>query len=537
MTNKNLDAMNKEEVEEDMRVKVDSKVDEDNDCFLTDEQPRRRVTGFAWLVVTAVALGGFLFGYDTGIVAGSLLPIAQEFSLNHVQQELVVGGTFNVGAIVGAVSAGASTDRFGRKPLTLLSSAMFIIGAAVMAAAQNYEALLAGRFVIGLGVGLASHIVPIYLAELSPKNLRGQLVTMNVLLITGGQLVSYLIATGLTNVQNGWRWMMAIAGVPALLQLFILPFFPESPRFLIKKGNVKLARSALERVYGEEVSERFISTEIKAIEDAVRAEDATTYLDCFRKEGRSLLVACSLQALQQLSGFNTAMYYSATILRMAGFSSNQSATSFSILVAGTNMLMTVVALLILDKVGRRKLLLSTMWGMIVGLAVMGGAFVLISGLIVEQSTCAAYATNCGRCLQDTRCGFSVVTNLCVDKNAGVELYDTCPYTSSVGPWLALVSLVFYVASYAIGLGNIPWLVQSELFPLGIRGKASSFATATNWVCNLIINVTFLTLTLRITASGTFWLYAGIVSLFWVFLYFIMPETSGKSLEEMKQLRK
>ncbi|KAG0300912.1 myo-inositol transporter [Linnemannia gamsii] len=499
---------------------------------------------FLYLLITCLAIGGFLFGYDTGVIAGALLPIKEEFGLSSQQQEFVVGGT-TLGAIIGGLLAGALSDLVGRKPVTLLSSVIFVVGAALMTFAHAYWLLLLGRVVVGVGVGLAALVVPLYIGELAPSAYRGRLVTMNVLLITGGQLVAYLVSSALTDVHNGWRWMMAISALPALLQLVTLPFLPESPRFLVKKGDISGANAVLRRCMGlSDANDDYIAKEVDAIRESLELSHKTRYRDLLRKDlRRPLIIACFMQLWQQLSGFNTAMYYSATILKMAGFPNAKSATLFSLLIAGTNMVMTMVAIKIIDRVGRRKILLVTMVGMIAGLIVLGVAFIKIVGFTVMQDECVQYGDNCAACLTDDRCYFADEMNTCQDlgwDGTGKRPIYTgvCPNRSQgikAGSWVALASLVFYVASYGLGLGNAPWLIQSELFPLDIRGKATGMATACNFAGNLVISLTFLTLTQRITATGTFWLYAGILVIAWLFVYFLVPETAGLNLEDIQEL--
>ncbi|KAF9194473.1 myo-inositol transporter [Haplosporangium sp. Z 767] len=512
----------------------------DNSGGVEDSSPSK----FLYLLITCLAIGGFLFGYDTGVIAGALLPIKEEFGLTSQQQEFVVGGT-TLGAIIGGLLAGLLSDLAGRKPVTLLSSVVFVVGAVLMTFAHHYWLLLLGRVVVGVGVGLAALVVPLYIGELAPSAYRGRLVTMNVLLITGGQLVAYLVSSALTDVKNGWRWMMAISALPAFLQLFTLPFLPESPRFLVKKGDINGAESVLRRCMGvSDANDEYIAKEVDSIRDSLELSHKTRYRDLLRKDlRRPLIIACFLQLWQQLSGFNTAMYYSATILKMAGFPNAKSATLFSLLIAGTNMVMTVVAIKFIDRVGRRKILLVTILGMIAGLIVLGVAFIKIVGFTVIQDECVQYGDNCAACLTDDRCFFADLTNTCQempwDGIGRRPIYTgVCPNRSEgikAGSWIALASLVFYVASYGLGLGNAPWLIQSELFPLDIRGKATGMATASNFAGNLVISLTFLTLTQRITATGTFWLYAGILVIAWLFIYFLVPETAGLNLEAIQEL--
>ncbi|KAJ2006551.1 hypothetical protein H4R26_001316 [Coemansia thaxteri] len=495
---------------------------------------------FVYFVVFCITIGGLLFGYDTGVISGALVVLKKEWDLTSTQQEFIVGGT-TLGAIFGGLLSGYFADRWGRRMVTILSSLVFILGALLMTFASHYSVLIGGRVVVGLAVGAASMVVPIYIGELAPKEFRGRLVTLNVLAITGGQLIAYLFAWALTDVKNGWRWMFGISAFPAAVQLCCLPWLPESPRVLIRRGQEDRARAILRRVYGSKVPESVVEDELESMHQSMRTENASRYRDLLRTINlRPLAVACLLQLMQQFSGFNTAMYYSATILKMAGFSSTKSATQFSIAIAATNMIMTIVAISIIDRFGRRRLLLVSFVGMIAGLIILGIAFIFIVGLVkITKESCGEYA-KCGACALDDRCNWSPGAMVCAAKGSPLygDLTENCESISArdkAGTWLALASLIFYVALYAVGLGNVPWLVQSEIFGQGIRSKAGSIATATNWVSNFIVSVTFLTMTLHITASGTFWLYAGVLLVGLCLVYLVVPETKGLRLEDVQQL--
>ncbi|KAJ1646896.1 hypothetical protein LPJ64_001640 [Coemansia asiatica] len=495
---------------------------------------------FVFFVVFCITIGGLLFGYDTGVISGALVVIKDEWDLSKTQQEFIVGGT-TLGAIVGGLFSGYFADRWGRRTITFLSSLVFILGALIMTFSKHYSVLIGGRVVVGLAVGAASMVVPIYIGELAPKEFRGRLVTLNVLAITGGQLIAYLLAWALTDAHNGWRWMFAISAFPAAIQLCCLPWLPESPRVLIRRGEKEKAQAVLRRVYGENVPESMVLDELDSMVQSMRTESTSRYIDLLQPINfKPLIVACMLQLMQQFSGFNTAMYYSATILKMAGFASTKSATQFSIAIAATNMIMTIVAITIIDRFGRRKLLLTSFVGMVVGLVLLGIAFIFIVGLVkITKDTCGEYL-KCGACALDDKCNWSPGSLVCTVKGDSMysDLTDACESVTTrdrVGTWLALASLIFYVALYAVGLGNVPWLIQSEIFAQGIRSKAGSLATATNWVSNFIISVTFLTMTLHITASGTFWLYASILLIGLVFVFFMVPETKGLKLEDVQKL--
>ncbi|KAJ1730741.1 hypothetical protein LPJ61_002861 [Coemansia biformis] len=495
---------------------------------------------FVLFIVFCIAIGGLLFGYDTGVISGALVVIKDEWGLTSTQQEFIVAGT-TLGAIGGGLAAGYFADRWGRRLITLLSSVVFIAGALIMTFSSHYSVLIAGRVVVGLGVGAASMVAPVYIGELAPREFRGRLVTLNVLAITGGQLVAYLVTWALADVHNGWRWAFAVSAFPAAIQLCCLPWLPESPRVLIQRGRDDRARAILQRINGAKVPASVVDGELDEMRESMRRESSTRYRDLLRKANLwPLAVACGLQLMQQFSGFNSTLYYSSTILKMAGFSSNKSATQFSIAIAATNMVMTIVAIAIIDRFGRRRLLMTSFAGMIVGLVLLGIAFIFVVGLVtITKDQCGEYAW-CSACALDDRCGWSQGSSVCAAKAAGLfdDLTDTCEPTTGrerAGTWLALASLIFYVALYAVGLGNVPWLVQSEIFAQGIRSKAGSIATATNWVSNFIISVTYLTMTQHITASGTFWLYAGIMVLGLVFVYLMVPETKGLRLEDIQRL--
>ncbi|KAJ1931099.1 hypothetical protein EC988_009902, partial [Linderina pennispora] len=232
-------------------------------------------------------------------------------------------------------------------------------------------------------------------------------------------LIAYLLAWALTDVHNGWRWMFAISAFPALVQLCCLPWLPESPRVLIRRGQEDRAVQILHKVYGQNVPESVIEDELESVHQSMRSENSSRYRDLLRPINfQPLIVACMLQLMQQFSGFNTVMYYSATILKMAGFPSTKSATQFSIAIAATNMIMTIVAIIIIDRFGRRKLLLVSFVGMIVGLILLGIAFIFIVGLVkITKNSCAEYV-KCGACTLDDRCGWSSGSNICAFKTDG-----------------------------------------------------------------------------------------------------------------------
>ncbi|RIB15425.1 general substrate transporter [Gigaspora rosea] len=506
-----------------------------SDLKLRDFESDNGIASFVFFTAFTVAICGFMFGYDTGIISSAMLLLEQDFPMTSVTKGLVVGAT-TFGAIFSSICAGALSDLAGRRITTTVAATLFICGALVLSLASSYTTLLIGRLIVGIAVGLASMVVPIYISEISPRFQRGQLVTINVLMCTGGQLISYLVATGFI-FQHGWRWMFGVSVIPPFLQLLFMPFIPESPRFLVRKGRTGDAKKILAKIYPGAPPE-FLNYEIDIISQTIAEDAAGSYKQLFFYPNlRPLIIACGLQLFQQISGFDTAMYYGATIMKMAGFTNIRDAIVFSILVSATNFAMTVVALYLIDRVGRRRILLTTLIGTVIGLTLLGIGFVFVTGLTPNQNTCVDYGTRCGACLIDDRCGFSKLNGVCADISSIPldQLYNACPSASLKGNWFTLSSLVVFVAAYALGIGHAPWTIQSEIFPLNVRGRANGIATATNWCANLVVAVTFLPLTELITASGTFWMYSIFMILGWLFVYFMVPETAGKSLEEIQEL--
>ncbi|CAG8496696.1 1389_t:CDS:10 [Paraglomus brasilianum] len=504
--------------------------------LLDDLEKNSKVTLFLWWLAVVISLGGFLFGYDTGVISSAMLLIEKDFVMTAFEKGMIVGGT-TMGAFFGGLGAGYISDTSGRRFTLVLASVIFVLGAIILAFCNSYGALMLGRIIVGLGVGLASMVVPLYISEISPRYSRGRLVTVNVLMITGGQVIAYFVGVAYVDAPDGWRWMFGLSALPAIFQLIALPFIPESPRYLVRNGSPEGAKGVLRQIYPG-APESFVNEEIAVIRETLSVDANGSYRDLVRYPNfKPLIIACGLQAIQQLSGFDTAMYYGGTIMKMAGFETAKSAVIVSISVALTNFAMTVAALYIIDTIGRRQILLSTMLCMIFALLLLGFSFITITGFVPKQPSCTDYGPSCGACRLDERCNFDIKLGVCNDAGSiqSTEIPIGCSGGSRISSLLAIGSLVFYVASYALGLGHAPWLIQSELFPLNVRGRANGVATATNWICNLAIAVTFLPLTETITASGTFWLYATIMLFGWIFVYRLVPETKGKSLEEIQDL--
>lgn len=435
------------------------------------------------IISCVAAIGGFLFGYDTGVISGAILYIKQEYVLTIFQEELIIS-MVSLGAIFGAISGGPLCDKLGRKKIVLSASIIFIISAIGLSLAGSVNGIICWRFLVGIAIGISSATAPLYIAELSPRHSRGGLVTINQLFITIGILGSYLIGFLFVETES-WRIMFIIAGIPAAIQFFIMAFFPESPRYLTNIGKKELAFNILKKFRATDEHARL---EIEHIEK-MRNKSKPHWSELVSKKVRpALLTGIGVTVIQQITGINTIIYYAPTIFKFAGAGSNKAALLATTWVGVVNVLMTFVAIYLLDKVGRKPLLLFGLGGMAVSLIVLGIGF--------EQTVSQGLV--------------------------GV---------------IALICLFVYIASFAYSLGPIGWLLNSEIYPLHIRGKAMGVATCANWVSNFIITATFLNLINLFGKAGTFWLYGtvGILGLF--FIWRRVPETKGKSLEEIEEFWK
>ena len=440
---------------------------------------------FVNIAATITATGGLLFGYDTGVISGALLFIRQEFApLSAFQQGIIVSFLL-VGAMVGALSGGPLSDRVGRRPAALLAAIIFGIGALAVAFAPTVSFLVFGRFLLGLGVGLASMIVPLYIAEIAPADRRGELVSLNQLMITIGILLSYIVGVAFAPIE-GWRWMFGVALIPALILGIGMFRLPESPRWLFEHGHLEKAREVLNLSRNpEEVEQEF--REMQEIKDQDReiSQERVSYKELLAPYVRpALIIGIGLAIFQQITGINTVIYYAPTILQGVGFSEGGAIAATALGVGVVNVGFTILAVRIIDRVGRRPLLIIGLIGMIISLALLGVVF----------------ATG----------GSGGAAGL-----------------------LATVCLGLYIASFAISLGPIFWLMISEIYPLRIRGSAMSVASIANWGSNFIVALIFPVLLATLGGAGSFWLFAALGIVAWIFVYFRVPETKGRSLEEIE----
>lgn len=434
------------------------------------------------VMITAATAGlaGILFGYDTGIIAGALLSITPDFGLTSFQSGAVVGAV-PIGAVFGAWFASRGADLYGRRKLILISAVIFMVGALASAAAGRFWELGLARFAIGIGIGVASAVAPIYISEIAPAAIRGRLVTFFQLAVTLGILVAYLVGLAFTDVSGDWRWMLGLGAVPALALLVGVLRLPSSPCWLLMKGREDDAVAALERIRPE--GDGTIALEVHEIKTSMGGGTGR-WRDLRRPAVKmALVVGIGLAILQPITGINTVIYYAPTIIQQTGIDSASSAILASLGVGIVNVIMTLVALRLLDRAGRRVLLFIGVSGMTLSLFLLGCAF----------------------------------------------LDGVGPTLSSV---IAILSLMVFVSSFAISLGPIFWLLNAEIYPLSVRSRAASAGTMTNWLFNFMVSLTFLPLIDLLNQTGAFWLYGaiGLVTLW--FCWRFIPETKGRSLEQI-----
>lgn len=426
------------------------------------------------------ALGGLLFGYDTGVISGALLFIGKDFpGMSSIDKELLTS-VLLIGAMVGTLLAGKIADKIGRRPTVLGTSALFVAGVLLAACSPSYGVLLGARVVIGLAVGSASMVVPLYIGEAAPPRIRGALVSFNQLAVTLGILVSYLVDYGLASTQN-WRLMFGLAAIPATAMFAGMLLQDESPHWLLSQGREEQARVILAQVRDEGDIDAEI-TEVRAL-----SQRSSTARDLLTpKIRRALVIGIALAVFQQVTGINTIIYYAPTLLSSAGFG-HSAALLANVGVGVVNVSMTVVAIWLLDRTGRRPLLLSGTTGMAVGMLALALTFLL----------------------------------------GGSQLHGT-------GAYVAIVGLFVYTGSFAVGLGPVFWLLISEIYPVTIRGRAMSVATIVNWSANFVVTVCFLSLLAALGDDGTFFLFGSLTLVALGYFYRQVPETKNRTLPEIER---
>ncbi|CDO94232.1 unnamed protein product [Kluyveromyces dobzhanskii CBS 2104] len=486
------------------------------------EQRPYPVTWRISVMFLSSTIGGLLFGYDTGVISGALIAINPKDLGLHVldnwQKELITSITC-AGSFIGSILAFPLADKCGRKNTLTVCCVIFAASSMLMAVSFTFHMLVTGRLVVGIAVGIAAQCIPIYLTEISPAKIRGTVLALNSISITGGQFIAYVIAFFLIDSEHphsnsAWRYLLALGCVPAIFFLLTLDFIPESPRWLLSKSRLVEAETALQTVYPKatigEIRQklkkltsdlnklRYHNDETEPLLLPVnkrrsvassrtgRSSLGATYFNdqlgkkrhrWEAKSKRALAIGCILMFFQQITGFNAFMYYSTTIFDRAGFTNPLVP---AIIVAFTNFSFTLLSLKLIDTVGKRILLLLTIW-------------IMTAGLL-----------------------------LC---SVGFELNNLS---------LLIISVIVYVGAYAVGMGVVPWS-SVEFLPLNRRAVGGSIISCTNWFTNALLSMSYLTVMDAIGNENTMLIFAFFTILNWLFVYIWYPEVKGLSLEEISRV--
>lgn len=422
------------------------------------------------------ALGGLLYGYDMGVISGALLFIKDDIPLNSFTEGLVVSSML-IGAIVGSGASGPMSDRLGRRRVVFIIAIIFIIGALILALAPSMPVLVIGRLIIGLAVGGSTAIVPVYLSEMAPTAQRGSLSSLNQLMITIGILSSYLINYALAPIE-GWRWMLGLAVVPSLILLIGVAFMPESPRWLLEHKSEKAARDVMRLTFND--SE--IDKEIAAMKEINRISDSTWNVLKSPWLRPTLIIGAVFALFQQIIGINAIIYYAPTIFSKAGLGDATSILG-TVGIGTVNVLITIVAIMIIDKVDRKRLLVIGNIGMVSSLLIMA---ILIWAIGIQSSA-----------------------------------------------WIIILCLTIFIIFFGFTWGPVLWVMLPELFPMRARGAATGVAALVLSIGSLLVAQFFPMLTEVLPVEQVFLIFAviGIFALFFVIKY--LPETRGRSLEEIE----
>lgn len=450
---------------------------------VSTDKPRSRSSNarITFFVCLMAALAGLLFGLDIGVIAGALPFLADDFQITAHQQEWVVSSMM-FGAAVGAVGAGWLSAKLGRKYSLLIGALLFVIGSLCSAFAPNVEFLVVARVILGLAVGVASYTAPLYLSEIAPEKNRGSMISMYQLMITIGILAAYLSDTGFS-YSGSWRWMLGIITIPAVLLFIGVLFLPGSPRWLAAKGRYTEAQKVLNML--RDTSEQ-AKKELDEIRESLKLKQSGWALFTSNSNfRRAVYLGVLLQVMQQFTGMNVIMYYAPKIFGIAGFSGTAEQMWGTVIVGLVNVLATFIAIGLVDRWGRKPTLRLGFLVMAVGMGVLGTLLHL-----------------------------------------GVET-DFMKY-------FAIIMLMMFIVGFAMSAGPLIWVLCSEIQPLKGRDFGITVSTATNWIANMIVGATFLTMLDKLGNANTFWVYAALNVLFIVLTLWLIPETKNISLEHIER---
>jgi sugar porter (SP) family MFS transporter len=420
------------------------------------------------------ALGGYLFGFDFAVISGALPFLQNQFHLDEYWEGFATG-SLALGAIVGCLIAGTFSDKYGRRPALILAAAVFFFSSLAMAFSPGRDSFIFFRFCAGIGVGMASVLSPMYIAEISPPSIRGRMVAINQLTIVIGILVTNLVNFYLRNFgEDAWRWMFGLGAIPALLFVIGAWWLPESPRWLLSKGHEAKAKAVLDKI-GNEV---YVEETLNSIQRTVVTQEKTGYGQVFQRAVLpAVIIGIGLAVFQQLCGINVVFNYTAKIFESIGASQDDQLLQ-TVFIGAVNLTFTLVAMLLVDKLGRKPL-------MLIGAAGLAILYILVAQMLSSGSTQVA--------------------------------------------WYLLAA----IGIYAMTLAPVTWVLISEIFPNKIRGAATSIAVVSLWLAYFILIFTFPVLFSKLK-DNTFYIYSAICVLGLFFIWFRVKESKGKSLEQMEE---
>lgn len=520
-----------------------------------------RPSGCSWLVVVAAvaaSLSGLMLGYEMGLTSGVLLQLRGLLSLSCREQELLVSSHL-LGALLMCLAGGPILDRYGRRCSLLLSAALVVGGSVVLIAVNSLIALTLGRVIVGMGTALSGTGACLYIAEISPRERRGQLVTLYELMLVVGVMLGFSCSYAFATVPHGWAYTFGLVIPPALLQISVLLFLPPSPRFLVTQGKVEKARIVLATMRGG--VQEHVEKELRDIQAGLKEESEHSFWELFSTKANlrsRLLTGVALVFLQQATGQPNILSYASPLLRSVGFNSDAAATLASTGFGVVKVVGTIPAVLLVDRVGPKSFLC-------IGAVAMGMSLVVLGTLTLQNHTHLTSLCKSDSILNHTETPWDL-------NRTSIDLYDSDIFStdlpsqwgseeaqrtyreddwtgesgggrtngevSSVLKWASLISLLVYVAAFSISLGPMVYVVLSEIFPMGVRGRAVSVVSAVNWATNLLISMTFLTTTEKIGVPNVMFLYAAMSFVLLVFVILCVPETKGRTLEEIsKELAK
>ncbi|XBS70988.1 sugar porter family MFS transporter [Acerihabitans sp. KWT182] len=455
-----------------------------SDIVKLNETPARKIKFINFFITFAASMAGLLFGLDIGVISGALPFIADHFVLDSRQQEWVVS-IMMLGAALGALANGWLSFRLGRKYSLMAGAAMFVAGSLGSALATDVEILMLARLVLGFAVGIASYTAPLYLSEMASETIRGKMIAMYQLMVTIGILLAFLSDTAFS-ASGDWRAMLGVLAVPALVLLTAVFFLPNSPRWLAEKGLHVEAENVLRML--RDTSEK-ARQELNDIRESLKLKQNGWRL--FKANGnvrRAVFLGMLLQAMQQFTGMNIIMYYAPKIFNLAGFTSTRQQMIATVIVGLTFVLATFIAIGMVDKAGRKPALK------------IGFSIIALGTLVL------------GYCLEQISGGAA---------GAGLS-------------WLSVGMTMMCIAGYAMSAAPVVWILCSEIQPLKSRDFGITCSTATNWISNMIIGATFLTLMDSFGPAGTFWLYTLLNVLFVIITFILIPETKNVTLEQIEK---